>query len=215
VITIVCAQTKGGSGKSTLAQCLSVEAALRGRRVQLLDLDPAQSAAKWWRRRGGPENPILAMDAPSMPAFLASLQRRRLPDVLIVDTPGELLGVIRDAITASDVVVVPIAPSVKDWEALDSCEAIINSTGKRDAALFIVNRFRANTESSIEIRRALHTRTGAIPLTIALATDHERADALGKTGAEINTRIAGEVGLLWQEAERIGTRVKKHSIPAA
>jgi chromosome partitioning protein len=194
---------------------LSVEAVRGGNRVELLDLDPAQSAAKWWRRRGGPENPSLAFGVTSMPAFLAALAKRSPPDVLVVDTPGELLGVIRDAITEASAVVVPIAPSVKDWEALDACEAIINSTGKRDAALFVVNRFRANTESSIEIRRALHTRTGAIPLTVALATDHERADALGKTGAEINTRIAGEIGLLWQEAERIGTRVKKHSIPAA
>ena len=210
-------QTKGGSGKSTLAQCVAVEAVRDGRSVLLADLDPAQSAAKWWRRRGGPTNPMLETGIRGgMAALTDSLERKGKPDVLVLDTPGELMGVIRVAIATSNVIVVPMAPSIKDWEAMDSVESIITKAGKLRNTIWVINRFRTGTEASTEARRALHKRTGAIPLTVALATDHERADAEGRSGAEINRKIAGEIGLLWQEIKRIGEAdEQKTNVPAA
>jgi cellulose biosynthesis protein BcsQ len=50
VVTL--ASLKGGVGKTTLAGALAVRAAEESRRVALLDLDPQESLASWWTRRG-------------------------------------------------------------------------------------------------------------------------------------------------------------------
>jgi chromosome partitioning protein len=208
LLIVAMAQTKGGSGKSTLAQSVAVEAAREGKSVLIVDLDPAQSAAKWWRRRGGPDNPALVSDVKNM-VRLVELVGKTKADVVVLDTPGELMGVIRTAVKMAHVIVVPMAPSIKDWEAMDSVEFILDQTDKKARTLWVINRYRSRTEMSIDAKKSLHKRTGAVPLTVALATDHEKADAAGKTGAEINHVIAGEIGVLWEEIKRIGGKLEQ------
>jgi chromosome partitioning protein len=50
VITL--ANPKGGVGKTTICSALAVRAGEESRRVALLDLDPQESLASWWTRRG-------------------------------------------------------------------------------------------------------------------------------------------------------------------
>jgi len=200
---IALTQTKGGSGKSTIAQALSVEAVREGNQVLLVDLDPSEAATKWWRRRGGPANPMIETNVRSLGTLIDAASRKDI-DLMILDTPGELMPVIRAAVASADVIVVPMAPSIKDWEALEAVENIIAKADKKSRALFVINRFRSNTDASIQARAALHKRAGAVPHTISLATDHEKADAEGKSGAEINRKIAGEIGVLWEDIKRIG-----------
>ena len=57
VVTL--ASTKGGVGKTTICSALAVRAAEESRRVALLDLDPQESLASWWTRRGKTKNPKL------------------------------------------------------------------------------------------------------------------------------------------------------------
>src|SRR5262245_42729935 len=57
VITV--ANPKGGVGKTTICSALAVRAAEESRRVALLDLDPQESLASWWTRRGKNRNPKL------------------------------------------------------------------------------------------------------------------------------------------------------------
>lgn len=214
MLIVALTQTKGGSGKSTIAQCVAVEAAREGHQVLLVDLDPAQSAAKWWRRRGGPPNPMLDVDVKSL-LTLVDAATSKGTDVMVIDTPGELLSIIRGAVAAANVIVVPVAPSIKDWEAMDAVESIITKAGKKGQTLYVINRHRSNTESSVEIKKALITRTGAVPHTVSLATDHEKADAEGKTGAEINRKIAGEIGVLWESIKKAGENNDQQDVPAA
>src|SRR5262245_17617127 len=116
VVTLV--STKGGCGKSTLAECLAVEAARRGRSVFLADLDPQQSTAEWWRRRGGPDNPMMIASRGSMiRASRRDIRERRSErDVMIIDTPGSDMTVIGEALHAADCVVVVVQASIKDLE---------------------------------------------------------------------------------------------------
>jgi chromosome partitioning protein len=165
--------------------------------VQLLDLDPQASTSKWWRRRKGPENPMLVSDIKNMTVFMASLKKRGEPDVLVIDTPGSMLGVIRDAVGVADVIVIPLAPSVKDWEAMDAVESIIATAGKRDRALYIINRYRVGTDTSVEAVRALKERAVNPPLAVGLRTAYEKADAAGLTGPELNNEAAKEIELAW------------------
>jgi chromosome partitioning protein len=213
LLVVALCQTKGGSGKSTIAECLAVYAAKFGS-VQLLDLDPQASSTKWWRRRGGPENPMLVTEIKSLPAFMATLQKRGGPDVLIIDTPGSMLGTIRDAIGVADVVIIPILPSVKDWEAMDVVESIVIRFGKRPRTLYLINRFRARTDTSTEALRALKERASNEPMTITLRTDHERAVAVGMTAPEINKDAAREIAAAWEAINRIAKNEQDQAITA-
>src|SRR5262245_9710492 len=56
---ITFASVKGGVGKSTLCSALAVRASKDSKRVALLDLDPQESLASWWTRRGRTRNPKL------------------------------------------------------------------------------------------------------------------------------------------------------------
>ena len=202
MLVVTLCQTKGGSGKSTLAECFAVHAS-RNCRVTLLDLDPQASTTKWWRRRGGPDNPLLATDIKTLSVFIASLKRGVEPDVLIIDTPGSMLGTIRDAVQEADVVVVPLSPSVKDWEAMDVVESIVHKAGKQKQTMHIVNRFRPGTDASVEALRALKERSLNPPVAVSLRTDHEKADAAGQTAPEINKEAAREIAAAWDQIERI------------
>ena len=51
--------TPGGVGKTTICSALAVRGAEESRRVALLDLDPQESLASWWTRRGKTKNPKL------------------------------------------------------------------------------------------------------------------------------------------------------------
>ncbi len=217
MLVIALCQTKGGSGKSTIAECLAVEAAKEGA-VYLLDLDPQETVTKWWRRRGGPENPMLVTNVQNLTAFLAAMAKKgAVPDVVIMDTPGSFLGTIRDAVAEAHCIVVPCAPSLKDWEAMDTLESIIAKAKRQPRTLYVVNRFRSNTETSKEALAALKERTSVPPGTLALRTDHERASFDGQSAAEINKEISVEIAKLWATIKRIATHEKeaKHSVSAA
>ena len=110
--------TKGGVGKSTLSACVSVAAMKAGFSVYLLDLDPQQSTAAWWRRRKGPENPMLATGVESASRAIRAIKTKKAErDFLIVDTPGSFIGVINDAIQEAHCIVIVTQASAKDIEA--------------------------------------------------------------------------------------------------
>src|SRR6056297_4132939 len=91
--TVLVANQKGGAGKTTLTSTVAVEAARRGARVLMIDLDPQQSLRSWWRRREA-ETPVM-------------LERDPAPD----DVPA----VIERASEHFDLVVVDTPPATPDW----------------------------------------------------------------------------------------------------
>ncbi len=211
VLIIALCQTKGGSGKSTLAECLAVEAAKDGL-VFIADMDPQETTTKWWRRRGGPENPMLVFNVQSLTSFLSALAKREEePDVLILDTPGSFLGIIRDAVAVADCIVVPVSPGIKDWEAMDTLDSIIAKAKRQASTVYVLNRFRKGTETSKEALIALRKRALVPPVTMALKTDHERAGFEGETAAELNTEAAKEVKKLWATIKKVATDDRKEA----
>ena len=148
---------------------------------------------------------MLVTGVKNLPVFLATLKKRGEPDVLIIDAPGSMLGVIRDAVQVADVIVVPISPSVKDWEAMDVVESIIHRMGKRERSLYVINRYRPNTDTSAETVRALTERVFNRPLAIGMRTDYEKADATGLTAPEINREAAKEIKLVWSNIRRVAS----------
>ena len=70
--TILIAAQTGGAGKTTLARNLSIAAALDGRNVLCLDLDPQGSLRGWWESREA-ETPAMLDRDPAPHALRATL----------------------------------------------------------------------------------------------------------------------------------------------
>src|SRR5262249_35755443 len=111
----------GGVGKTTLTAALSGCAAQEDggkARVGIVDLDPQQSLAKWWKRRGQPEG---QKGSPTILSGGDSAIRAREPatagglfDILFLDGPPAFLETMAEMVAAADFTLIPMKPSVVD-----------------------------------------------------------------------------------------------------
>ena len=198
--TVALVSTKGGSGKSTVAQCLSVAAVQEGKSAYLLDLDPQQSMAAWWRKRLGPDNPLLVTGADSASQAIEKIRKRRAErDYLFIDLPGAFMGLLNDAIHAADVLIVVTQASLKDIEAQGAAEGLIKDAGKRDRTVYVLNRIDSRTEAlTLAALETLQKRGAPQPIQIRHMVEFIRADAIGKVANETNDKARAEIGALWQ-----------------
>jgi chromosome partitioning protein len=121
----VCMQTlalvcqKGGAGKTTLAIHLAAEAAARGLRTLLLDLDPQASAARWAdRRKPGVSDVDVTVESPArLDAALLQAEREGYELVVLDTAPHADQAALRVARLA-DLVLVPVRPSILDLDAM-------------------------------------------------------------------------------------------------
>src|SRR5215475_11444223 len=110
VITL--ANPKGGVGKTTICSALSVRAAEESHRVALLDLDPQETLASWWTRRGKVKNPkLFEIDAATEAIELLVSQGW---EWVFVDTGPAKLDLIEPGIAVADFVLIPTRPSAFD-----------------------------------------------------------------------------------------------------
>jgi chromosome partitioning protein len=195
---IVTASTKGGVGKSTLGACLAVEAVRAGHSVFVVDLDPQQSTASWWKRAGGPANPMLVTGVDNVSIAKSLIEQKNAGrDYLIVDTPGSMMNVIEDALRAADAIAVIVQPSAKDIEAQGAMEGIMMKLGKTERALYILNRCDMRSSLPFEAVATVSTRSTYPPMMIGERVAYVRADLKGQTGPDMDKDAADEIGALW------------------
>ena len=94
--------------------------------------------AKWWDARTA-ASPILGRADPDLGAGLAALRGRGC-NLVLVDTPPAVNGIVAAAIAAADLVVIPVQATPDDLRAVGVTVQAAESAGK--PLLFVINRVK-------------------------------------------------------------------------
>lgn len=127
VIAIV--SEKGGSGKTTAAVNLAVAAEQHSHATAIFDLDPRANAAVWGDRREGKSPAVVPAQAARLPVLLDQA-RHQDADLVILDTPGNALGVAEAACAVADLILIPCRPSPPDLLSIVPTVKMAASSGK-------------------------------------------------------------------------------------
>lgn len=194
---IVLASQKGGAGKTTLCGHLSVQAALDGHKVALIDTDPQGSLAAWWNERESDSPAFISSSIIKLQNDIKLIKNEGF-DYLFIDTPPAVTETIETVVAVADLVVIPTRPSPHDLRAVGKTVDIVNDCGKR--MVFVINgaanRARISTDAAIAL-----SQFGAVcPTVIYQRTDFAGSMIDGRTVQEVDkaSKSAAEVRELWK-----------------
>jgi len=149
---------QGGAGKTTVAVNLAtVFAQAPSFRVLLVDADPQGSALAWSSaREQDPLFPVVGMAKPNLHKDLPKLARDY--HAVVIDGASRVSSLGRAVIMASDLIVIPVQPSLDDVRAAAETVALIKETqqfNEKLEAVFAINRKIVNTAVGRDVVRAL------------------------------------------------------------
>ena len=116
--TITWITQKGGSGKPTVALNLAVVAGRGKKKAVIFDVDPQQTAAKWYERRENEQPGVAALSPTQLPDALKRAQDAAM-DYVFIDTAGRDDHASATAIKHADFCLVVCRPTPADMEALE------------------------------------------------------------------------------------------------
>ncbi len=202
---IAVAQQKGGAGKSTLSLALIVEGIRRGLRVVAVDGDPQRTASIWHgvaTEAGHPVPPLHCLGA-EMHRQIPALAKGA--DLIVIDLPPRHEPIVRAALVAADIVLLPSNGSAADvWSLAATAKLIVEARKVRPAldARIVLNRVRPNTAIGKAARATL--AAAGLPVMAAELVDRvahpeSMASGQGPTTYAPGSLAALEVSSLFDE----------------
>lgn len=129
VISLV--SPKGGCGKTTSAVVLACELATSGKQVVLIDADPNQPISKRWANLPGkPGNISVIADAGDDSITDTIDAASRAAPFVVVDLEGTASQRVTFAIAGSDLVLIPVQPSILDADQAARAIKLVRQTGR-------------------------------------------------------------------------------------
>lgn len=153
---------KGGVGKTTITTNLAVCFASKGKRVCIVDTDLSQKSSMEWagsRDENVAKVPVFGITEKQLNKEVEGLRKNF--DYVFIDGTPQLAELASRMILASDIVLVPLSPSIYDFRAFESflqkyeqVKAVKENIAKMEAYV-VVNRVIESANVSKEIQEAL------------------------------------------------------------
>lgn len=180
--TVVFLSQKGGAGKTTLATHVAAEAALRGDKVLLIDLDPQGSAMLWARRRGDRQPDVMA----GHPATLAdeiATARQDGYSLVVVDSAPHADSAALAAARVADLALIPCRPATFDLGAIGATIDLC-ALAKRPAVV-VLNAAQVRSRTTDEAVAAIKANGATVsPVIIRQRVSFQHCLIDGRTAAE-------------------------------
>jgi chromosome partitioning protein len=155
---------KGGVGKTTITTNLAVSFVHRGKKVCIVDSDLGQKSSMEWagnRSESMPHIPVYGSMAKQLNKEVAKLNEEN--DIVFIDGTPQLSELAERTVLASDILIIPISPSIYDLRAFESFFERVEQINqvreeqglKMVKTYVIVNRIAEKTNLGREILEAL------------------------------------------------------------
>jgi chromosome partitioning protein len=202
---------KGGVGKTTLALHVAGAWAARGRRVVVIDADPQGSALDWSEQRAKEGLPrlfgVLGLARDTL--HIEAPEIARDVNCVLIDGSSRSTALMRSAMLAADLAVIPAQPSPFDgWASAEMLRLLQEARTFRPRliARFVLNRCGARTVIAREIVEALaNHEPPALASRIGQRVVFADAARTGRLVSEMprSERAGREVAALAAEIQRI------------
>lgn len=192
ILTI--ANRKGGAGKSTCAAHLSMEAAKKGLKTILIDLDPQKTLELWWNKRRE-ENPHLTdINPQKIQDVIVNLNSHDF-DLCIIDTPGDTSVNAMSGLEVADLVLIPSKPTAPDLQAIGRTIASIKNLKKE--YIFVVTQVVPRTKLAVQAAAVLSEFGVVAPSNLVNRVAYAHAMNAGTSASSEDKGAKEEIEALW------------------